>query len=188
MIDARFLGLALVVATLGGLHALAQRPPRDAREVKAAWLFNFARYITWPEDAVPDSDDTLIISVFGPNPFGPHLDNLAGREVQQRKVVIRTFHAARDYEPCHILVISPQFSELGPEQTPQQRLSAIQSLMPRGVLIVTDTPGLAAAGSMINYSVNPQGLIQLEVNRRAVDAARLQIDARLLNLPIIRFV
>ena len=169
----------------GGRTAAAQ--VRDEREVKAVWLYRFGQHVVWPDDAAPVADGTFVIGVLGPNPFGVHLDKLVGKEIRKQKIVVRYFAAAKDCQPCHVLFISPLAGEAA-ETTPQARLAAVRGLVHKHTLIVCDGPGLAGAGAMINYAIDANGFINLEINRRAVQAAQLQIGAALLNLQIVKFV
>ena len=65
-------------------------------ELKAAYLYNFGRYIDWVKKGAAD-DKTFVIGVLGQDPFGAHLDRIAtDRMIQEKKIVIRRFAAAKD--------------------------------------------------------------------------------------------
>jgi len=89
---------ALAVATLALAFAppLALNPaevPRPSEyEVKAAFLYNFAKFVKWPEDE--PMGPTFVIAVLGKDPFGEILDRtLAGKTVLDKKVEIRRIEA-----------------------------------------------------------------------------------------------
>lgn len=174
---------SMLAARAGSLFAQV----RDEREVKAVWLYRFGQHVAWPDRAAPVADGTFVIGVLGPNPFGVFLDKLVGKEIRKQKIVVRYFASAMDYQPCHILFISPLAGNAA-ETTPNDRLAALRGVVHKHTLIVGDWPGLAGAGAMINYVINANGLINLEINRRAVQAAQLEIGAALLKLPIVIFV
>src|SRR3954462_7999313 len=58
-------------------------------EIKAAYLYNFIKYIDWPAQGLPTGSDTITIGVIGGNPFGPALAPLDGKMVKGRKLVIK---------------------------------------------------------------------------------------------------
>ena len=142
--------------------------------------------MSWPEGTVPNAEGTFLIGVLGPNPFDRYLDGLDGKEIRQQKIVIKRFDSVKNFTPCHILLISSVATEQAEEGTPQQRLAAILPIKNKNMLIVSDFPGLTTAGAMINYSLDAERRINLEVNRGAVKLTDLQIDARLHALPIVK--
>ena len=45
-------------------------------QLKAAFLYNFSQFVTWPDDAFSNSSSPIAIGVLGENPFGPVLNDL----------------------------------------------------------------------------------------------------------------
>src|ERR1700722_2798032 len=81
-----FLVLLLVLAASSGA---ASAPPREY-EVKAAFLYNFARFVEWPSGTFSSPKDPLIICVLGQDPFGTDLEEtVKGRTAGDREIVIR---------------------------------------------------------------------------------------------------
>src|SRR5207245_4709357 len=52
----------------------AQAAKASEAQVKAVFLFNFAQFVDWPPEAVPDSQAPLVIGILGSDPFGDFLD------------------------------------------------------------------------------------------------------------------
>ncbi|MDA1052565.1 MAG: YfiR family protein [Planctomycetota bacterium] len=177
--------LCLLLWTVSNSSAHAQIVLEQ--KAKAVWLYHFGRYTTWPENAVPNSEGKLIIGLVGPNPFGRFLDALQGQPVGDRKVEIRKFETVADYQPCHLVFISPLISN-GAEPTATQRLNNLLKVRNTRVLIVSDTPGMATSGAMINYSVNAAGFLDLEINRGELAKEKLKLDPQVLVLKNVRFV
>lgn len=141
-------------------------------ELKAAFLFNFARFIEWPADAFEDSRTPITIGVLGQNPFGSSLDQIVANETAHgRALAIRHCRTVDEAAGCHILFISP--SEAG-------RLDRIlAALGNRSVLTVGESRDFTARRGMISFHLVRQRL-RLRINRTAATAARLTINSQLL--------
>ena len=88
--------------------------------IKAAYLYQFSRYVQWPADAFANDRSPLVIGVLGTDPFGGILEEIARtKRIEGRPIVVRRFASMAEYTPCHILFVS---SSVGPEQ----RAAAIQ--------------------------------------------------------------
>jgi hypothetical protein len=76
-------------------------------QVKAAYLFNFLKFVEWPEESFADPLAPIVIGVVGEDPFGNALPQVViGKTVQGRDLVIRIYHAGEDLRGAHILFIS----------------------------------------------------------------------------------
>lgn len=161
------------MALLGSSRgATAQAPPAEA-QVKAAFLYNFAKFVEWPKEAALRPRFTLC--VLGSDPFGQDLDDLvAGRTVRGLAFDVRRLDSAREAaRSCRVVYVAP--SEVG-------RLDELLDvLVPAGVLAVTDVPGGAARGAVINFVM--QGTkVRFEVNLEASERAGLRISSELLRI------
>src|SRR5262245_54700686 len=102
----RIAWFALVTAAVGLLPATSLAQPSMAREyeVKAAFLFSFAKFVEWPPTAL--AGESLVIGILGADPFGPVLDKVvADQNVHGKKLTVRRFDASDDVTQCHILFI-----------------------------------------------------------------------------------
>jgi hypothetical protein len=159
-------------------------------DLKAAYLYRFTQYVEWPKDAA-GADNTFVIGVVGQDPFPSQLDRIAkAKKVQNKQIIIRRFASAKDYQPCHILFVSAFAAKDSDEKSAEQRLS---TLLPKTkgtpVLLVSDAPGLASKGAVINFFVDQQeNRIKLEVNREAEKQAGLRISSELLELGVVKIV
>src|SRR5262245_22285190 len=80
--------------------------PLPEYQVKAAFLFNFARFVEWPSDAFADARSPLVIGVLGPDPFGAELDEVVrGKTVHGRSIVVQRYARPSDVGPCHVLFV-----------------------------------------------------------------------------------
>lgn len=142
-------------------------------QVKAAFLFNFAKFVAWPPQAFPDANMPLVIGVLGRDPFGSYLDDTVRSErINNRPLVVRRYRNPAEINNCHVLFISRSESD---------RLDQIvAALKQRNVLIVTDADG-GKGGVMIRF-VTEGNRIRFKIDAEAAKAANLTISSKLLRL------
>jgi len=164
---------ALAVSTL----APAAEPAPTEYEIKAAFIYNFAKYVEWPEDTGPDSGGVFIIGVLGDDPFGVLLDQIArSKTIGDKPIVIRRFEHFEDYTPCHILFVAA---------SEQDRLPAVlEMLADSPVLLIGDTEGFAHRGVAVNFVIE-RSKVRFEINPEAAARAGLKISSKLLRLATI---
>jgi hypothetical protein len=142
-------------------------------DVKAAFLFNFTKFVEWPPAAFTDEHSLLRVCVLGENPFGKALSLLMGDEVGGRRLSLTHLESLNKLESCHVLYVSRSERErLG------QVLAAVRSAP---VLTVGDTPGFIDQGGMINFILEGSK-VRFDVNQEAAERAGIKISSRLLAL------
>ena len=166
----------MVTACLGTRWSIAQGPvnPREYK-VKAAYIYNFTRYVTWPKAAFTNAQAPFVIAVVGNDPFGKSLDALRKRKVANRPIVIKRFASMRDYKSSHVLFLSFQ-------TTPSQRSEALRKTKGKSVLVVGESPKFAGMGAALNFFPDGNGTIGFELNVDAVKRCGMQVDAKLLSI------
>jgi hypothetical protein len=143
-------------------------------QVKAAFLYNFAKFVEWPPSSFPDASTPLRICVYGQDPFGQELRDITnGKTVNGRRLEVSNVTDLQQSRACHILFIAA--SEKG------QMKHLLEGLRGTDVLTVGDTKGFAAQGGMINF-VLENNRVQFEVSRKAAEQAGLKISSRLLSV------
>jgi hypothetical protein len=141
-------------------------------QVKAVFLFNFSRFVEWPETAFADSKSPFVVGVFGFDPFGADLDEaVRGESVRGHPLVVRRVRDAADAANCQILFIHHSERNRLPEV-----LSAVDK---RSILTVSDMPDAAKQGVMIRF-VTQDGRIRMRINAESARAAHLTISSNLL--------
>ena len=165
-----WLGLMLLTASV----AQAAEPAVEEYQVKAAFLFNFAKFIEWPASAFQSADEPICICVFGKNPFGPALeDAVRGNTVGGRGFVVREVSSARQAAPCHILFV---------ESSKQKQVRQLcEELKEFSILTVGDTEGFTANGGVINFKLK-DARVRFEIAVDAAERAKLRISSKLLSL------
>ena len=164
------LGLVLPLARANGLGQEAQ--PTEY-QVKAAFLFNFAKFIEWPTTALPKPNSPLLIGVLGENPFQDELDKtLQNKKVDEHPLIARQCHSTAEATNCQILFISSSEKARLPQ--------IIKGLEGTSVLTVGEVDRFNEAGGMINFFFEG-GRIRFRINNDAATKAGLKISSRLLS-------
>jgi hypothetical protein len=140
--------------------------------VKAAFVYNFAKFVEWPQ-AVGYGGKPFVIGVLGRDPFGRILDDTVnGKTVRGRTLVIQRLSSWAQAHECDLLFVSGSENKRLPES-----LRGIG----RGVLVVGDSPDFVLSGGMIGL-INEDSKVRFEINELAAERAGLKISSQLLKL------
>jgi hypothetical protein len=146
----------------------------DEYQVKAAFLYNFAKFVTWPQQSFQTSTDPILICILGPNPFGGALEQaIQGKVVEGRKLAVLQISDSKQASSCQILFIRSSERKRSP--------SFLAELKPIGILTVGETEGFADYGVVINFKLDGNR-VRLEVNIDAAEEQKLRISSKLLSL------
>lgn len=149
--------------------------PLEEYEIKAAFLYRFAQFVTWPEEAFESQEAPLIVAVGGHDPFGRILERtIAGKTVKGRSIEVRRYKRASDLAACHILFIASEESGASWLQSARRRPRA----MP---LTVGETDAFWRDGGVIAFTIE-QKRIRFAINTGAAEGAGLRISSKLLSL------
>jgi YfiR/HmsC-like len=157
-----------------GAMTCAFASPTPEYQVKAAFLFNFSQFVSWPPRALGSANSPIIIAVLGQDPFGPDLDAIvSGERVNGHPFVVRRVSDVSEVDGCHILFIARSESAQLPE--------ILHSLRGRAILTVSDIDGSAQSGVMIDL-VTQDHHVRMHVNLAAARASGLTVSSQLLRL------
>jgi len=152
----------------------AQAAKASEAQVKAVFLFNFAQFVDWPPEAVPDSQSPLVIGILGEDPFGDFLDaTVRGERRGSRPFAVRRYQRVDDITRCDILFINRSAGD-----APEEILARLKN---RPILTVSDADRFAERGGMIRF-VTDRGRIRLQINPLSAEAAHLTISSKLLRV------
>ena len=173
----RWLALALRFVLVMAL-ATTTEPMLDAQQVrpteaqlKAAFLFNFGKYVTWP--AIPS--DSFSICVLGRDPFGSSLDAIvSGETLGGRPAAVRRIRGAQEASSCQIVFIS---------SSEEAHLQSMLATLARtgSALTVSDLPDFVQQGGMIQF-VQEGNRVRFVVNLAAARRAGLVLSSELLKI------
>lgn len=163
----------LLLCTSAWSHA--EEPAGSEYAIKAAFLYNFTRFTSWPGENAMDTTG-FHLCVVGSNPFGDALESLAGKTVRNRPLIIHSpAHEPLD-ESCQIIFVSQPASERTPD--------LLAGLGDKPVLTVSDTDNFTSQGGIIQLRLVDRK-IRFEINIDAADRAGLNISSKLLSLATI---
>jgi hypothetical protein len=165
--------LGLVIA-LGNCFAAGTEAPIDEYQVKAAFVYNFAKFVEWPAGTFQGPTEPIAICVLGQDPFGRSLeDTVAGRMVVGRTLVVRHISNVKQIVHCHILFIGSSENKL--------LLPALAGVKASGTLTIGESDAPGPDGTVIIFRLQ-NGKVRFDINVDAAESEKLRISSRLLSL------
>lgn len=175
------LRLCLLLSTVAAAWTLLAIPALQAQnarptdyEVKAAYLYNFGRFVEWPGKVAAAQGGSFTVCVLGQDPFGPRLDaTLAGETIGGKTIVAKRISSAEESGNCQIIFLS---------LADDSRLNKIiADLDKKAVLTVSDMPQFVKRGGMIQFVAEGKK-VRFEVNLTATQHAGLTLSSELLKV------
>jgi len=165
----------IVAAVLVGCLTLRAEPdPSLEHRVKAAFLYNFAKFVEWPTNAFTRVDSPFVIAVLGDESLTQVLEQtVKGKSIGNRAIQTRRITDTTRIGPCQILFVA--------RSNTQQSEQIVDALGSANVLLVGESPGFLAAGGAISFTIR-EGKVRFEVDTVASERAGLKISSKLLRL------
>jgi hypothetical protein len=141
--------------------------------IKAAFLYNFIKFVDWPSESFKNDAAPINLCVLGDDPFGEALDTIRNKRVKGRRLVIKRVQRVEQIEGVHLLFISA---------SEKRRVKQIlRSLTDAPVLTVSEMEGFGQQGGIINF-ITVDNKIQFEINSDEAQQHKLKISSQLLKL------
>ncbi len=140
-------------------------------KVKAGYLYNFTKFITWPET----KSETFNICIVGEDPFGDLINPIEQRTAFGLPIKLFRFNRINQAQHCHILFIGSSIKDT---------LLFKDTLVVHDVikaLTIGESDGFASQGGMIGF-INREGKIKLQINLKVLQQSDLKISAKLLEV------
>ena len=171
--------IALSLAVLALPASAAGQPAATARvdeyRVKAAILYNLAKFVDFPADVFTDATSPFVICVLGADPFGAALDDtVRGRQVGARPIAVRRIVDVTT--GCHVMFVASSERNRVP--------AVVDRLRSASVLTVADADGLVEQGLIVGLRMQGDQ-VRLDINLATVERTKLRVSARLLALASI---
>ncbi len=167
------LAAALLAPSGGGRAARAQN--LGEHEVRAAYLFNFARFAEWPGAAFPAPNSPLRLCALGAGPLGAMLRRLDGKAVRERALSVRADVGLDAVADCQLVYVA---------ETEAVRLPAVRALAERNaLLIVGEGDSALERGAMIAF-LPVERRLGFVVDLAAVRSSGVRLPAQLLALAV----
>jgi hypothetical protein len=168
------LAMAIWLTAMYSLSSSAQSNLPNEYQVKAAFLYNFAKFVEWPSDAFPDEKTPITLCIFAEDPFGGVLDEIVrGRAINNRPLAIRRTNALAGLKGCHLVFVGVREDKRLPEM--------LEGLKGSSALVVGESEGFAERGGAIQFYLD-NNRVRFIANVDAVQRARLSVSSKLLAL------
>ena len=143
-------------------------------KVKAAYLYNFTKFITWPDKVLSvSSKENLNVCILGKDPFGEAIALLSNKLAKGHTVIVKYIDKLKTDTQCHIAYVS--------RSKEKNIISIIKKLSNKNILSVSDIDGFAVKGGCISLVVL-NGKVRFNVNLQATYNADLKLSAKLLEM------
>lgn len=164
--------LIVMISLLGLASVFAQ--DRPTHEIHAAMLYNFIKYVQWPDEG---SAGDFVVGVIGEdNVYNTLKQWYDGKPKGSKKYVIKKLTSASDASSCHVVYIGKAKS--------RDLDDVVASTAGKSVLTITDGNGLAEKGSCINFKV-VNGRLKFELNQGTVASSNLKVSGQLSSMAIL---
>lgn len=168
---------ALLVACLGLLASTtrAQQGKPSEYKVKAIYLYNFGKFVQWPEAReTPDQSAPFLICVLGKDPFGSLLEStIKGEDVNGMHLAAKRVTNAADTTACRILFISSSEED--------RVVKILEELQSKPILTVSDIANFCERGGMIQFELKEEK-VRFAVNMTAAEKAGLTLSSQLVKV------
>lgn len=154
-------------------------------EVKAAFIYNFMQFVTWPKNAL-EKDSPLIIRIAGDFHYCKEFESLycktnAKGEKTRKKydghdIIVKKWGDSAENQNCHVIFVAT-----GAENKLPDIIAAVKD---KPVLIILDSDITMDKGSMISFYMDGTR-IRFKIDPQAATDKGLKISSHLLSLATI---
>ncbi len=187
------LTLVLIAASMATPAQTGDELDREHR-VKAAFAYNFIKFVDWPKEKMADANEPIIIGIVGSRDFIKAFDPVKDKKIKGRNIIIKYFEGFEKLKRsrtgddrqwnqkmemlkrCHALLLCTCHSA-----RIENSSQIIESLTGFPVLTVGDTDGFLESGGIINFLAE-KDKIRFEINAAAAKKSKLKISSKLLRL------
>lgn len=168
--------LLLALFALSSFPAAQESSADLEHQVKAAFLYNFARFVEWPPDT-PSGEASFVIGILGSDATSLALEEtVQGKSVGGRTIRVRPVKTQEEATQCHMLFVG--------SETPDRLARLLKAVRGSAVLTVGDSDTFAREGGIVNFVMQDHH-VRFAVNTDAAERAGLKISSKLLQLAII---
>lgn len=146
----------------------------DEYEVKAAFIYNFARFVDWPTNSFETTNSPIVIGILGKDPFGQTLENVIKDEiVKNRKLELKKYNKIEDITTnnCHILFVCKSEENKLPQ--------ILKYLEGKNILSVGDFEGFATKGGIVRL-LTMKDRVGLRINLVTLKKTNIVVSSQVL--------
>ena len=156
------------------VHGSAGAQSKRELKLKAAFLFNIAKFVDWPAKVFRWDGAPFNLCIFGEDPFGSLIDDaFEGRSIKGRPIQIQRPGNLQSSKGCHLFFISTsEASEVS---------GMLDTLHSNNALTVSEINGFAGSGGIIGFYQEENNL-KIEINQKMAEQAGLKVSSKLLRI------
>jgi hypothetical protein len=168
--------LNFIIAAAAGVaqSVRGQEVTPSEYQMKAAFLYNFAKFVEWPPAALPEISP-IVIGVLGDDPFNGMLEStIRNKIIAGHPITSRHIKSLSEIKTCHILFIRDSEKKRWPEIS--------EALAGSNVLTVSENWNrFTETGGIIHFFMQDRRVC-FDINSEAANRAGLKISSKLLQL------
>ena len=145
--------------------------------VKAAFAFNFIRFVQWPETSFANDTDPYQLCFLGDAAVTRQFNILNNKKIETRTLYVHPLSSEKDCEGCDIIFISRDIDRSISE-------NIISKVKGKPILTIGESEGFTKLGGVINF-FSKDARLQFEINPSAAKNQGLKPSSRLLKLAVI---
>jgi hypothetical protein len=162
------------LATAPLTATIRAQAPGDEAQVKAAFVYNFIKFVNWPAEVIQHSGDSIVVAVIGDGDVADAAEHLlTGKQVGDRRVVVRRLKSDQSLAGVHAVFVT--------ESDAKKVRRILDGATGRAILSVGDASGFASSGGIIGLVIEDRK-VRFEIDQDAADSAGLKISSKLLAL------
>lgn len=165
------IGTCALATSLPNAHA--QSLSLREYQIKAAFLYNFIKFIDWPAQALPESSDTMTICLLGEDPFGEAIESIKDKPAKGKRLSVRRIQGVKELTACHVLFVGSSEGKRLPQ--------VMQSVQGLSVLTVGEMDEFVRQGGIINFVIE-KNKVRFQINVDSASRAGLKLSSQLLSL------
>lgn len=164
----------LILATAFLVATVANAQERPTHEIHSAMLYNFIKYIQWPDEG---AGGDFVVGVIGEDDVYNTLKQwYDGKPKGSKKYVIKKLTSAAEAGTCQVVYVGKSKSK--------EFENIKDSVTGKSILTITDGNGLCQKGSCINFKVI-DGKLKFELNQGMVTSSNLKVSGQLSSMAIL---
>lgn len=171
----RCAAVAVTAAALLAFPSVAV-PAQEADEqlLKVAFIYNFAKFTTWPDAVFADSNAPVVLCVIGKHELGDAFESVQGKAVGGRTVAVKYLSSYRSKDQCHVVFVA--------DSEKAKLAKIVRTGKEAHALTVSDMDGFAESGGIIRIVRGSDDKIRFEINAAAAEQSGLKLSSKLLKL------
>lgn len=144
-------------------------------KLQAVYMYNFLKFVHWPDNGFSSIQDHYEICIIGKNPFGSLLDSWKTKKINNKTINISYSSSSKRIKKCHMVFIG--------QTDNKSYINSLNDLQGRGILTVSANKKFAQRGGIIGF-VMYKNRVRFNINRTIAQKKGLDINSKLLELAI----